>query len=141
MKDDVDFTRYMSENFASFEYKTQEEALTVIKSLTSVLSTEGMQLMEILSPSHLLAQLHGPNHSLPHETPLPHDVAQGGAVPMVIDSGALPSTAEALPPPSPPVSAPTQVVVEPAMLRSSVVVAMVMLLKAHLKILYALSEE
>ena len=133
----------MAENFASFEYKTQEEALTVIKSLTSVLSTEGMQLMEILSPSHLLAQLHGPNHSLPqsHETPLLHNVAQGGAVPMDIDSGALPSTAEALPPPPPPVSAPTQVAVEPAMLRSSVVVAMVMLLKAHLKTLYALSEE
>ena len=47
----------MAENFASFDYKTQEEVLTVLKYLTSVLSTVGSQLVEALSPSHLLRQL------------------------------------------------------------------------------------
>lgn len=59
LQDDVNYTRYMAENFATFDYKTQEEVFTVIKSLTSVLSTTGMQLLEIISPSHLLATLHG----------------------------------------------------------------------------------
>jgi cohesin loading factor subunit SCC2 len=58
LQDDIDFTRYMAENFSSFDYKTQEEVLTVIKTLTSILSTTGMQLLEVLSPSNLLAQLH-----------------------------------------------------------------------------------
>lgn len=58
IQDDVDFTRYMAENFSSFDYKTQEEVITVIKYLTTVLSTTGMQLLETISPSHLLAQLH-----------------------------------------------------------------------------------
>ena len=58
MQDDVDFARYMAENFASFDYRTQEEVLTVLKHLTSMLSTTGMQLVEALSPSHLLKQLH-----------------------------------------------------------------------------------
>lgn len=49
----------MVENFSAFDYKTLEEVLTVIKHLTSVLSTAGMQLVEVLSPSNLLTQLHG----------------------------------------------------------------------------------
>lgn len=53
----------MAENFAAFDYKTQEEVLTVLKYLTSVLSTSGMQLVEILSPAHLLKQLHEPVQS------------------------------------------------------------------------------
>ena len=48
----------MAENFASFDYKTQEEVLTVLKYLTSVLSTTGSQIVEALAPSHLLSQLH-----------------------------------------------------------------------------------
>ena len=48
----------MAENFATFEYKTLEEVLTVIKYLTNFLSTTGMQLLEIVSPSHLLTHLH-----------------------------------------------------------------------------------
>ena len=48
----------MAENFSSFDYKTLEEVFSVIKYLTTVLSTAGMQLVEALSPSHLLAQLH-----------------------------------------------------------------------------------
>ncbi len=59
-QDDVEFARYMAENFAMLEYKTQEEVMTVIKYLTSYLSTTGVQILEVLSPSHLLAQLHAP---------------------------------------------------------------------------------
>lgn len=50
----------MAENFATLDYKTLEEVLTVIKHLTSILSTSGMQLIDLVSPSHLLAQLHEP---------------------------------------------------------------------------------
>lgn len=69
-QDDINYTRYMAENFATFDYKTQEEVFTVIKSLTSVLSTTGMQLLEIISPSHLLTTLHGtsPETTAPVET-------------------------------------------------------------------------
>lgn len=67
-QDDVNYTRYMAENFAAFDYKTQEEVLTVVKYLTNVLSTTGMQLLEIVSPSHLLMRLRlrsnrNPNHN------------------------------------------------------------------------------
>jgi cohesin loading factor subunit SCC2 len=55
----VEFVRYMAENVSAFEYKTQEEVLTVIKHLTGVLSTTGLQLVEAISPSNLLTQLHG----------------------------------------------------------------------------------
>lgn len=48
----------MAENFSAFDYRSQEEVLTVMKHLTSVLSTAGMQLVEVLSPSHMLNQLH-----------------------------------------------------------------------------------
>ena len=71
LQDDVNYTRYMAENFATFDYKTQEEVFTVIKSLTSVLSTTGMQLLEIISPSHLLTTLHGtsqPEATMPVES-------------------------------------------------------------------------
>lgn len=59
----------MAENFSAFDYKTQEEVLTVIKYLTSVLSTTGMQLLEIVSPSHLLTHLHAPMQSQPSQPP------------------------------------------------------------------------
>lgn len=101
-QEDVDFIRYMAENFASFDYKTQEEVLTVAKALTSVLSTTGMQLVEQLAPSHLLSQL--------HEDAMSVEQADHGI--------------EQLP-----------------LLRCSVIIGMVMLLKAHLKWLYGLSEE
>jgi len=56
----------MAENFATFEYKTLEEVFTVIKYLTNILSTTGMQLLEIVSPSHLLTHLH--KQDAPQET-------------------------------------------------------------------------
>lgn len=58
--EDIDFARYMAENFAAFDYKTQEEVLLVVKSLTNILSTAGMQCVEALSPGHLRAQLQAP---------------------------------------------------------------------------------
>ncbi|RPD54662.1 hypothetical protein L226DRAFT_613702 [Lentinus tigrinus ALCF2SS1-7] len=137
-QDDVDFTRYMAENFASFEYKTQEELLTVIKSLTAVLSTAGMQLVEILSPSHLLAQLHGTSQPLRAsalDVPVPMDVESGTSQSGQIHHIQQPTGTE-----------PSQTSL-PAkshdfgMLRSSLIVAMIMLLKAHLKALYGISEE
>lgn len=47
---DIDFVRYMAENLSALDYKTQEEVLTVIKHLTSVLSTAGMQVYAVWSP-------------------------------------------------------------------------------------------
>ncbi|KAL6300065.1 hypothetical protein BKA93DRAFT_803226 [Sparassis latifolia] len=109
-QDDVEFVRYMAENFGTFEYKTQEEVLTVLKYLTAVLSTTGMQLVETLSPSDLLAQLHAP-------------AQDGTEVQPAGGRGAPPAVANL------------------ALMRSSVIVAMIMLLKAHLKGLYGISEE
>jgi cohesin loading factor subunit SCC2 len=67
-QEDIDFARYMAENFAAFDYKTQEEVLLVVKSLTNVLSTAGMQCIEALSPGYLLAQLQAPIGQQPLRT-------------------------------------------------------------------------
>jgi hypothetical protein len=48
----------MAENLSALDYKTLEEVLTIIKCLTSVLSTSGTHIVESLCPSQLLAQLH-----------------------------------------------------------------------------------
>ena len=138
LQDDVDFIRYMAENFASFEYKTQEETLTVVKSLTSVLSTIGMQLVEALSPSHLLTQLRGANFS--QQRPSTPPVAPIEAVPMDIDS-LVPPAIGSEPSIPPKVPTPESRVLDLGMMRSSVIIAMIMLLKTHLKTLYGLSEE
>ena len=75
-QDDVEFVRYMAENFAMLEYKTQEEVMTVIKYLTNFLSTTGVQILEAFSPSHLLAQLHTPLASIPSDvTTVSHPLA------------------------------------------------------------------
>lgn len=58
----------MAENFSAFDFKTQEEVMTVIKHLTATLSTTGMQLVEMLSPSNLMAQLHGSSWTLANDT-------------------------------------------------------------------------
>ncbi|KAG6812718.1 radiation sensitive protein rad9 [Tricholoma furcatifolium] len=122
-QDDVDFTRYMAENFSAFDYKTQEEVITVIKYLTTVLSTTGMQLLETVSPSHLLSHLRGNSNTVPAvSTPNISDQMEG-----VIEAT----------PANPPVDLQERI----AIMRSSVIIAMAMLLKAHLKTLYSLSEE
>ena len=43
----------MAENVSAFDYKTQEEVLTVLRHLTSVLSVVGMALVETVSPTTL----------------------------------------------------------------------------------------
>ncbi|KAF8431185.1 hypothetical protein L210DRAFT_1044604 [Boletus edulis BED1] len=40
-QDDVDFSRYMAENFATLDYKIQEEAFTVIKHWSTVYPDHG----------------------------------------------------------------------------------------------------
>jgi len=122
-QDDVNYTRYMAENFAAFDYKTLEEVLTVIKYLTNVLSTTGMQLLEIVSPSHLLTHLHGVSQSQP-QTENPQEasvVGPAGDAPQGTLDGKECNRV--------------------ATMRTSVIIALVMLLKAHLKTLYSLSEE
>lgn len=64
-ENDIRFVRYMAENFASFDYKIQEEVLTVIKSLTRELAETGAQLVEQIAPGSMLAQLQTPK--LPNE--------------------------------------------------------------------------
>jgi len=115
-QDDVDFMRYMAENFSAFDYKTQEEVITVIKYLTTVLSTTGMQLLEVISPSHLLTQI---------QQSLPDTASPPSSVETTIEANAnLPNLEEKI-----------------FSMRSSVIIAMVMLLKGYLKTLYSLSEE
>jgi cohesin loading factor subunit SCC2 len=62
----------MAENFSAFDYKTQEEVFTVVKYLTTVLSTTGTQLLETISPSHLLTHLHSTSNPAPA---LPDDLS------------------------------------------------------------------
>jgi len=116
-QDDLDFTRYMAENFSAFDYKTHEEVFTVIKHLTSVLSTAGMQLVEVFSPFNLLTQLHGPKEMITETNSLGVAVNRSPAFPNRNPLDDVEVT------------------------RSSVIISMTMLLKAHLKSLYGLSEE
>lgn len=157
-QDDVDFTRYMAENFSAFDYKTQEEVFTVIKYLTTVLSTTGTQLLETISPSHLLTHL----HNAPNPTPVLPDsstvrsisnyacllkshLTQQDAMDVVTEDNGenklnldihrmvLIEVILAVVPPN--------LQDQVSLMRNSVIIAMVMLLKAHLKALYSLSEE
>ncbi|KAF9267598.1 hypothetical protein L218DRAFT_955463 [Marasmius fiardii PR-910] len=131
-QEDVDFTRYMAENFSAFDYKTQEEVFTVIKFLTSVLSTTGTHILELLSPSHLLAALRAPAPSgKPDSDVMPPAAAETEAPPMegVERTSTNPSTETPQPQ------------LDTGLLRTSVIVSIVMVLKTHLKGLYGLSEE
>jgi cohesin loading factor subunit SCC2 len=117
----------MAENFASLDYKTQEEVITVIKHLTSVLSTAGMQVIDILSPSHLLVQLHDTQPA-------------GNALQQLVPSD-LPSIDRVVPNLPSSHTPPEMPDVDIAVMRSSITIGIVILLKAHLKSLYGLSEE
>jgi len=154
-QEDIDFARYMAENFAAFDYKTQEEVLLVVKSLTNVLSTAGMQCVEALSPGHLRAQLQaptaphpppsqtdGPDASMP-DVAAPTDPAEHGkkapslihfawsfSVSLTRINSALVTTKPAW-----------QTLEKLPLLRTSVLIALIMLLKAYLKNLYGLTEE
>ncbi|KAF8889236.1 hypothetical protein CPB85DRAFT_1441418 [Mucidula mucida] len=54
---DVNFSRFLSDNLSAFDYKTQEEVFIVIKAITSFLSTTGTLVLETVSPSHLLSHI------------------------------------------------------------------------------------
>ena len=131
----------MAENFASFDYKTQEEVLTVLKYLTSILSTAGSQIVEALSPSHLLAQLRdrGPdsNALLPVEGQIPLEPAILNSVP---EPGALCCQGTLSPLLNPRLRSADYDTLAP-IAKSSVAVCIIMLLKSHLKVLYGISEE
>ncbi|KAG6849921.1 hypothetical protein H0H93_003632 [Arthromyces matolae] len=92
-QDDVDFTRYMAENFSAFDYKTQEEVFTVIKYLTVVLSTTGVHLLEIISPSHLLSHLRTSNNVAPSTSESKEDAMEG----VVETAGELPVCYKSMP--------------------------------------------
>ncbi|KAH9175682.1 hypothetical protein EDB89DRAFT_2135583 [Lactarius sanguifluus] len=173
VQDDVDFARYMAENFAAFDYKTQEEVLLVIKSLTNVLSTAGMQCVEALSPGNLLAQLQArpsqtahlalPAHpsptsrfTLPESSAAPElsesaPLAPLPSSPQTQANGADTDTTDATAVAVPAVqdvamiaaaaTPPWQTLEKLPLLRTSVLIALIMLLKAYLKNLYGLSEE
>ncbi|KAG8907886.1 Sister chromatid cohesion protein 2 [Tulasnella sp. 403] len=66
-QDDVDFVRYIAENLSAFDYKTQEEVLTVIRHVTSVLSVTGMQILGAWAPKTQL---------MPNATDMPMDFAK-----------------------------------------------------------------
>ncbi|TFK52693.1 hypothetical protein OE88DRAFT_1628274 [Heliocybe sulcata] len=137
-QDEVKFMRYMAENFAAFDYKVTEEVLVVIKHLTSVLSTAGMQLVEVLSPSHLLSQLRGGPQALVDEAAVPMaHMLPAPDISSASDPGELITGAVSAAAPSVPVTSDDKL----PSLRASVVIAMIMLLKAHLKATYSLSEE
>jgi cohesin loading factor subunit SCC2 len=181
-QDDVDFARYMAENFAVFDYKTQEEVLLVIKSLTNVLSTAGMQCVEALSPGNLLAQLQARPPQTAHlaqpSPTFPSTLPESYAAPVLSESAPRPSSPQTqascsdaavtaatatavlaeqgmLIPHSCCVpgsclhqsdvvvaaTSPWQTLEKLPMLHTSVLIALIMLLKAHLKNLYGLSEE
>ncbi|KAF5337499.1 hypothetical protein D9758_013605 [Tetrapyrgos nigripes] len=139
---DTEFVRYMAENFSAFDYKTLEEVLTVIKFLTKILSTTGQHILEVLSPNHLLASIRAPmssngnGNSVPSSsltTNPPEGVANGGAD-SAQDRQEEDEVLKAVVPPTPNEE-------KLPILRTSVSIAIVMLLKAHLKTLYSLSED
>lgn len=100
----------------------------MIKYLTAVLSTTGMQIVEQLSPSHLLAQLHGTENG---QTPMNGEVSYLNDISWSLADICLSKPA---------LQAQFDMKHLP-LLCSSVIVAIIMLLKSHLKSVYGISEE
>lgn len=48
-QDAVDFCRFLADNLATFDYKTQEEVLVVLDRLTAIVAVSGSHLFDILS--------------------------------------------------------------------------------------------
>ncbi|KIJ54752.1 hypothetical protein M422DRAFT_775001 [Sphaerobolus stellatus SS14] len=138
-QEEVDFIRYLAENVSAFDYKTQEEVLTVIRHLTSVLSVVGMALIETVAPTTL-------GDNLVEMAPPPSTPAQPAVPNMDVSSplSSLPSS-QAVPPPTPalPVKSNTAPVTTDTVgqARCTVVVCIILLLKSHLKTLYGLTED
>ncbi|QRW06425.1 proline-rich protein Rad9 protein [Ceratobasidium sp. AG-Ba] len=104
-QDHLDLVRYIAENVSAFDYKTQEEVLTVIRHLTHVLSVAGMHLVEILSQEQRTRE---------------------DSAAMDVDGGATtaPATTDGL-----------------ARARVATTISIILVLKAHLKYLYGITEE
>ncbi|KAL5482593.1 SCC2 [Sanghuangporus weigelae] len=117
--DTVQFSRYMAENFASFDYRTQEEVLTVLKTLTRELAETGAQLVERIAPGNLLAQLRSQDREIGDDQA---QIAESSSL-LRPDLASLPVGEQIF-------SA-----------RSTCIVGMIMLLKSYLKSTYGLSEE
>ncbi|KAH8114301.1 hypothetical protein DFH11DRAFT_1508962 [Phellopilus nigrolimitatus] len=127
-QDAVRFIRYMAENFASFDYRTQEEVLTVLKILTRELAETGSLLVERIAPGNLLTQL---KPTQEHDKELGEELLQAPAL---------------YTPGSPVKRGAKELSVLPmgeqlALMRASCIIGMIMLLKAHLKTVYGLSED
>ncbi|KAI5117240.1 hypothetical protein M0805_001558 [Coniferiporia weirii] len=119
-EDAVGFARYMVENFASFDYRSQEEVLIVVKTLTRELAETGALLVERIAPNNLMIQLkQGHNQEAMGTTVDALSVQEAHKIGL----SALPLE-DQLP-----------------LARSSCIIGMIMLLKAHLKMTYGLSEE
>ncbi|KAF8507524.1 hypothetical protein BU17DRAFT_57352 [Hysterangium stoloniferum] len=112
-QDDVDFIRYMAENMSAFDYKTQEEVLTVIRHLTSVLSVVGMALVETISPT----TLNDYSHDIPPSPLTPLMLIQNSKGTPQADSDML------------------------GLARCSAAVGIILILKSHLKSLYGLTDD
>ncbi|EJU03190.1 ARM repeat-containing protein [Dacryopinax primogenitus] len=122
-EDDVAFVRYMAENVSALEFKTLEEVLTVVRSLMSVLSVAGMQVVDTLARLDLGDEIDA-------------DTAQGVLIVSWNDVGSssfhlvssliqiLATLSDAFP-----------------LMRSSVAVGIILVLKGYLKGVYGLSEE
>jgi cohesin loading factor subunit SCC2 len=144
-QDDVAFARYMAENFAALEYKLVEEVLHVVKLLTAMLSTLGMQCMHSLQPVGLAGLLDElPATPLPALEPLQDvDMADTIAPPPQqppqtngdLSCHTVDLSADAI------LLASWQSLDKLSLLRSSVVFGIIILLKAHLKALYGITEE
>ncbi|KAF8585724.1 ARM repeat-containing protein [Ramaria rubella] len=110
-QDEIDFVRYTAENVSAFDYKTQEEVLTVIRHLTSVLSVVGMTLVETIAPTTLQG---------------PADNAERDSCMRLLDLNPMP---------------PAHSFDAIELARCSVAVGIILLLKSHLKSLYGLPED
>ncbi|KAK7469438.1 Sister chromatid cohesion protein 2 [Stygiomarasmius scandens] len=162
-QNDIDFVRFMAENFSALDYKTQEEVLTVIRYLTNILSTTGSHILEMLSPSHLLTSIRGPTNANAAATMPPVSSSSADATTGVAAGPEEEAQAQVhqdqqeedevmraiAPPQSTPAPAPAAISSslnsgddnKIPLSRTSVTIAIVMLLKAHLKTLYGLSED
>lgn len=153
-QDDVNFVRYMAENFASFDYRSQEEVLTVLKVLTRELAETGAQLLERIAPGNLLAQLKPSqkqdSNTMPALDGASEPVQEPGVEPVAPNSpgkrGKLYASVDLRLYSYSSLLALKEFSNLPlddqlALLRSSCITGMIMLLKAHLKAMYGLSEE
>ncbi|KAG8687645.1 Sister chromatid cohesion protein 2, partial [Ceratobasidium sp. 395] len=115
-QDHLDLVRYIAENISALDYKTQEEILTVIRHLTHVLSVAGMHIVEILSQEQRAREESGTRGLMTASKPKAMEM-----------DGA--TTALAAPP---------DVL---ARARVATTISIILVLKAHLKHLYGITEE